>query len=297
MNEEVKALKKALAIKIKHLNFVRDELEELSNLSGYELQNELVEFQINIDGGKYVETTRAILPKVTGNKTSPVNYSHDHTEQLEMASQGNPALTNMVGSSHYKPLVVILNGPPGCGKDTIANAWVNAHSYHHNYSTKSFKEPMYKVAAAALGMPLENFLARYEDREWKEKSRPEWGGKSVRDLMISTSEDFLKPMFGNNHMGNLAVKSIKQEGLGQGDIVVFTDGGFDAEVRELEKNFHVQVVHVLRDGCSFDGDSRSYIEGEQRKTYLLFNDSTIESAVSDLDWIIAQAQDDIYGRS
>ena len=101
MNEEVKALKKALAIKIKHLNFVRDELEELSNLSGYELQNELVEFQINIDGGKYVETTRAILPKVTGNKTSPVNYSHDHTEQLAMASKGN-SLSTMVGGSHYQ---------------------------------------------------------------------------------------------------------------------------------------------------------------------------------------------------
>lgn len=103
MSEEVMALKKALAIKIKHLNFIRDELEELSNLSGYELQNELVEFQINIDGGKYVETTRAILPKVTGNKTSPVDYSHDHTEQLEMESQGNPALASMVGGSHYNP--------------------------------------------------------------------------------------------------------------------------------------------------------------------------------------------------
>ena len=103
MSEEVIALKKALAIKIKHLNFVRDELEELSNLSGYELQNELVEFQINVSGGKYVETTRAILPKITGNKTSPVDYSHDHTEQLELASQGNPALASMVGGSHYNP--------------------------------------------------------------------------------------------------------------------------------------------------------------------------------------------------
>lgn len=103
MSEEVKALKKALAIKIKHLNFVKDELEELSNLSGYELQNELVEFPINVDGGKCIEITRAILPKITGNKTSPVDYSHDHMEQLEMASQGNPALESMVGGSHYNP--------------------------------------------------------------------------------------------------------------------------------------------------------------------------------------------------
>lgn len=103
MSEEIVLLKKALATQRKHTNFLRDELEELSSLSGYELQDELVEFQINVDGGKYTEIARAILPKVTGNKASLVDYSHDHTEQLEMASQGNPALASMVGGSHYNP--------------------------------------------------------------------------------------------------------------------------------------------------------------------------------------------------
>lgn len=103
MSEEIVLLKKALATQRKRTNFLRDELEGLSSLSGYELQDELVEFQINVDGGKYIETVRAILPKVTGNKASLVDYSRDHTEQLEMASQGNPALASMVGGSHYNP--------------------------------------------------------------------------------------------------------------------------------------------------------------------------------------------------
>lgn len=210
----------------------------------------------------------------------------------------NPALTNMVGDSHYKPLVVILNGPPGCGKDTIAEEWLlKSHIASYSRYTKSFKEPMYKVASAALGLKLEDFLEFYKDRNWKEKPRPEWGGRSVRDLMISTSEDYLKPMFGKNYMGTQAVNSIKSEGRNHNDVILFTDGGFEAEVRELEKSFNVVVVQVHRNGCDFSGDSRNYIEGEQLETCTLSNNRTISEARYYLDWIIAENRDKVYGRS
>ncbi|WJJ57315.1 dNMP kinase [Escherichia phage 4E8] len=195
-----------------------------------------------------------------------------------------------------KPLVVILNGPPGCGKDTIANAWLEKTTGNDEFRphVKAFKEPMYRVAAAALGLPLYGFMELYNDREWKERSRPEWGGKSVRDLMIATSESYLKPMFGDTCMGKLAVSSIKQQLLGQKDVIVFSDGGFKAEVSELEEHFHVQVVQILRDDCSFEGDSRSYIEGSQRNTYYLVNDSTVEDAVDYLNWIVERTRRDLY---
>lgn len=195
-----------------------------------------------------------------------------------------------------KPLVVILNGPPGCGKDTIANAWLEKTVGNTEFRphVKAFKEPMYRVAAAALGLPLYEFMELYNDREWKEYSRPKWGGKTVRDLMIATSEDYLKPMFGDTCMGKLAVSSIQQRIPTQNDVIVFSDGGFKAEVEELEEHFHVQVVQILRDGCTFEGDSRSYIEGSQRNTYYLVNDSTVEDAVDYLNWIVVRTRRDLY---
>lgn len=195
-----------------------------------------------------------------------------------------------------KPLVVILNGPPGCGKDTIANSWLEKTLGNDEFRphVKAFKEPMYRVAAAALGLPLHEFMELYNDREWKEHNRPEWGGKSVRDLMIATSENYLKPMFGETCMGKLAVSSIQQRIPSQNDVIVFSDGGFKAEVEELEKHFHVRVVQILRDGCSFEGDSRSYIEGTNLPTYLLFNDRSVEEAVEDLEWIIEGTRRGLY---
>lgn len=195
-----------------------------------------------------------------------------------------------------KPLVVILNGPPGCGKDTIANSWLEKTLGNDEFRphVKAFKEPMYRVAAAALGLPLHEFVELYNDREWKEHNRPEWGGKSVRDLMIATSENYLKPMFGETCMGKLAVSGIQQRIPSQNDVIVFSDGGFKAEVEELEKYFHVRVVQILRDGCSFEGDSRSYIEGTNLPTYLLFNDRSVEEAVEDLEWIIEGTRRGLY---
>ncbi|AFR52063.1 hypothetical protein ECBP2_0030 [Escherichia phage ECBP2] len=196
-----------------------------------------------------------------------------------------------------KPLVVILNGPPGCGKDTIANSWLEKTLGNDEFRphVKAFKEPMYRVAAAALGLPLHEFMELYNDREWKEHNRPEWGGKSVRDLMISTSENYLKPMFGDTCMGKLAVSSIQQQQLlGQNDVIVFSDGGFKAEVEELEKHFDVRVIQIYRDGCTFEGDSRSYIEGTNLSTYLLFNDGSVEEAVEYLEYSIAQTRRDLY---
>lgn len=151
MSEEMISLKKALAIKSKLLDFLRDDLEGLSSLSGYELQDELVEFQINVDGGKYIEIARAILPKVTGNKASLVDYSHDHTEQLEMASQGNPALASMVGGSHYNPNNKIIQPVEFYHANPQLNfQQTNMIKYAYRHKDKNKAQDLLKVVHYAL---------------------------------------------------------------------------------------------------------------------------------------------------
>lgn len=174
--------------------------------------------------------------------------------------------------------VVILNGPPGCGKDTIgafaADDW--------GFASLSFKQPMYAIAAATIGMTTEEFLQNYDNREWKEKLIPEWGNKSVRDLMIAVSETYIKPFYGDDYFGRNVAFNIKRMAPFVRDYVI-TDGGFYSEVDALIKeDIEVYIVHMFREGCTFEGDSRNYVVHPKTTMLELYNNGTIEETLEEL---------------
>lgn len=174
--------------------------------------------------------------------------------------------------------VVILNGPPGCGKDTIgafaADDW--------GFATLSFKQPMYAIAAATIGMPLEEFMQNYNNREWKEQKHAGWDNKSVRDLMIAVSESFVKPFYGNDYFGRNVAFQINSMAPFVRDYII-TDGGFYSEVDALVKEgIDVYIVHMFREGCTFEGDSRNYIVHPETTMMELYNNGTIEETLHEL---------------
>lgn len=179
--------------------------------------------------------------------------------------------------------VIILNGPPGCGKDTIGNLFAD----REHYMSLSFKGRMFDIAAASLGMDKALFMENYESRPWKETPRDEWSGKSVRDLMIATSENFMKPFFGEDIFGKIVCSDIRKLRPFVRSFIM-TDGGFQAEVDALVKDGNnVILVHMHREGCSFEGDSRDYVQTPMiEKTYTLINDSSMEAAVDALTRIV-----------
>lgn len=179
--------------------------------------------------------------------------------------------------------VIVLNGPPGCGKDTIGKLFAEKEGYY----LLSFKNRMFSIAAASLGMDVSEFLEKYEDREWKESPRVEWGGKSIRDFMIHISEAYMKPFFGKDVFGNFISSDINKLRPFIREFVM-TDGGFASEVESLVKNGNdVILVHMHREGCSFKGDSRTYVQTPMiDKTYTLTNDSSMEAAVDALTRIV-----------
>lgn len=153
--------------------------------------------------------------------------------------------------------IIILNGPPGCGKDTIA-AYLTGHRYPAVKA--SFKQPMFDIAFSMLGVyRYDEFMDLYNDREQKEKPQVILGGKSPRQFMIWISEDVMKPVFGDHYFGRRMVEEIHE--MCRDLTVVISDGGFTEEIKPLVKAGHeVHICRLHRDGFTFAGDSRDYID-------------------------------------
>lgn len=153
--------------------------------------------------------------------------------------------------------IIILNGPPGCGKDTIAT-YLTGHRYPAVKA--SFKQPMFDIAFSMLGVyRYDEFIDLYNDREQKEKPQVILGGKSPRQFMIWISEDVMKPFFGEQYFGRRMVEEIHE--MYRDLAVVISDGGFPEEIKPLVKAGHeVHICRLHRDGFTFAGDSRDYID-------------------------------------
>lgn len=149
--------------------------------------------------------------------------------------------------------VIILNGAPGTGKDTVADLAKKVCGFH----VASFKEPMFRIVAAMLGNAgFMRFMDDYNNREKKEKPQEYLGGKSPREMMIWISEEVIKPVFGNQHFGKVASESIRPVN----NHVIFSDGGFaDEVIRLIKDGYDVHLIRLHREGFDFSGDSRSHI--------------------------------------
>ena len=150
--------------------------------------------------------------------------------------------------------VIILNGAPGIGKDTIAE--IIARKWE--YRILSFKSPMFDIARTILGATdFARFAVRYHDRKRKEVKYDFLGDRSPREFMIHISENFVKPTLGKNQFGKLLCDSALTSPFN----CIVSDGGFDEEVEHVAAHeaLNVFVVRLHRDGMTFEGDSRKHI--------------------------------------
>ena len=151
--------------------------------------------------------------------------------------------------------VIILNAPPGAGKDTIGALLEKTARQH--VVTMSFKEPMFNIALAMLGKELyRQFLLAYNDREQKEKPQAFLNGKSPREFMIWISEDVIKPQFGEQYFGLQFAMKAREYPYD----IICTDGGFPEEIKPLiSAGLDAHICRLHRAGFTFEGDSRDYI--------------------------------------
>ena len=155
--------------------------------------------------------------------------------------------------------IFILNAPPRAGKDSLAE-------YLHKElgaSKFSFKDKLFAIAFVTGNFTRDEWLNVWIPRyntDAKDKPWDRIGGISQRDYLIKISEEWIKPHYGNDYFGNCLVNNINNQRC---DIAVVSDGGFVDEIEPLFNKYgkeNVYIVQWSKKGCSFENDSRDYID-------------------------------------
>jgi hypothetical protein len=150
--------------------------------------------------------------------------------------------------------IILLNGPPRSGKDTVGHL---IQAFTGAFSTK-FAKAVKDGAHALTGLtdvPHDFF------ETCKDQPTTVFAGMTPREFYIHYSEVVMKPLFGARVFGLRTAQELAGP-FKQGRICVVTDSGFEAEalaVADLFGALRVELWKIYRDGTTFDGDSRSYV--------------------------------------
>lgn len=156
-----------------------------------------------------------------------------------------------------KQQVIFFNGPPYCGKDTLAKAFAKmAPAFKVVKFARILKEHTHALYGFA-GVPHDHF------ENVKDMPCETFLGKTPRQAYIAVSETLMKPLHGEEVFGELLLKELKKDEKAKGFLI--SDSGFAPEAMPVIRHFGEEnclLVRIRADerGCSFKGDSRGYID-------------------------------------
>lgn len=170
-----------------------------------------------------------------------------------------------VSASDLDIVILLLNGPPSSGKDEVAKVVRKLR-----FNMDRFSMPLKALIPALLGTTHE-VLEKYKDTPIPETICP--GGYTYRQLQISASENWLKPLFGKAIFGQLLATRIVADVGGRVPRpgipfrYVIPDSGFIEEFAGLHQGLHrhgirysMLVCRLSRPGYDFSEDSRDYLD-------------------------------------
>lgn len=170
------------------------------------------------------------------------------------------------------PFFLFINGPAGSGKDTLAKLIAAAEPGAY---IESFAEPIrsmiYSVffpndgpitythdlrdqKVKASPMPYPAFDAYYHTKEQKHYT--------IRQEMIAFSEEYMKRRYGPMVFGKLLWDRVQEQAMFSKHFLI-ADSGFVPEAEYLISKVGPQncaLIRLHREGCTYSGDSRGYIE-------------------------------------
>lgn len=107
----------------------------------------------------------------------------------------------------------------------------------------------------------------------KDKPMKELNGVSPRKAMITLAEDYMKPLFGPAIFGEVIVRQMSKSIWSH---AIISGIGFDIEaytVMQSHRGKQFECLKLFREGCTFEGDSRYYLDGAA----LGVRESTVEN--------------------
>jgi hypothetical protein len=157
--------------------------------------------------------------------------------------------------------VILLNGPPGCGKDYVGK--LIADRYLGRVHVDKFARVLKEATHALYGILVHG---RPAPHDWFEKTKDVPNGSlfglTPRQAYIAVSETYMKRHHGDRIFGELLVRDLKIRAAGS-DFIVITDSGFRGEAEVVVDAFgaaNCLMLQIHRSGCSFDGDSRNWVD-------------------------------------
>lgn len=138
--------------------------------------------------------------------------------------------------------IMILNGPPRCGKDTAAKA-IEDYFGENVCKHVKFSTPLKLIASNVAGLSVQELEASKE---------------AFREEQINTFKQ-LVPVYGDHWLGSWLLNDIKKY---EQSCFVVSDGGRTADIMPLLREYspkNLLIVQIMREGCTFKNDIRSYI--------------------------------------
>ena len=165
-------------------------------------------------------------------------------------------------------MLIILNGPPGSGKD-VCCLYLEKKGLVH----KSFKKVLIEETCKYFNVSYEWFIKSYDDRIVKETPSTHLGGMSRREALIHVSENIIKPKYGKDFFGKEVSKTLSPD-----KNYCFSDGGFKEEITPIINKVgadNICLVQLTRMGCDFSSDSRRYLNGNLIKEFIINKETSI----------------------
>lgn len=193
----------------------------------------------------------------------------------------------------------LVNGAPNSGKDEACEYLTGYFRHVENTLHTCFKRKLYQVAAELYCIEYNKFYRLATGRDTKElKISTIRGMLSPREILIHTSESVIKPNFDKKYFGCALYQYVHEYNSqfyenDDGTCVFVSDCGFTDEIIAVIEAGDVKPVDVVlirlhRDGCSFVGDSRSFVSLPDGYTniYDLENNGTLDDFHKNLKEIV-----------